>query len=178
MGGEIAVDSEPGSGSLFRFWVKARQASPPRECGAPASVSAARTEPSRRLRILLAEDNLVNQRVATALLSNRGHSVEVVGNGRLAVERSDGEVFDLILMDLQMPEMDGLDAARQIRERDRRLGLHVPILALTAHAMLHAQEQCLAAGMDGVIVKPFDPAQLFGLVERTASKRMEDIPLG
>jgi signal transduction histidine kinase/ligand-binding sensor domain-containing protein/ActR/RegA family two-component response regulator len=177
MGGEIAVESEPGSGSLFRFWVKARQAAAPRECDAPVSAGAARTEPSRCLHILLAEDNLVNQRVATALLSNRGHSVEVVGNGRLAVERSEDEIFDLILMDLQMPEMDGLDAARQIRERDRRLGLHMPILALTAHAMLHAQEQCLAAGMDGVVVKPFDPAQLFDLVERTASQRLEDLPL-
>jgi CheY-like chemotaxis protein len=125
---------------------------------------------SRSLHILLAEDNLVNQKVATALLKNRGHRVEVVGNGRLAVERSQEQTFDLILMDLQMPEMDGWDATREIRERDRSSGRHIPILALTAHAMSHAQEQCREAGMDGIIVKPFDPAQFYTVIEASVSQ--------
>jgi CheY-like chemotaxis protein len=77
-----------------------------------------------------------------------------------------------------MPEMDGWNATREIRERDDRLGIHVPIFALTAHAMNHAQEQCLALGMDGVIVKPFDPIQFYDIIERAAFKQVEDISLG
>jgi CheY-like chemotaxis protein len=115
---------------------------------------------------------LVNQKVATALLRKRGHRVEVVGNGRLAVERSNDEAFDLILMDLQMPEMDGWNAVREIRKRDLHRAVYMPILALTAHAMNHAQKRCMAAGMDGVIVKPFDPPQLYRVVEATASHRI------
>jgi two-component system sensor histidine kinase/response regulator len=104
--------------------------------------------------------------VAIALLGRRGHQVVVVNNGRLAVERSSVEAFDLILMDLQMPEMDGWAAARLIRERER--GVRIPIIALTAHAMSHAREQCLAAGMDAVIVKPFDPVQFYDTIESIA----------
>ena len=175
MGGNITVESLPGSGSKFSFSVMAWQAAAPEKCTAPAPLTSA---PVRCLHILLAEDNLVNQKVATALLKNRGHRVEVVDNGRLAVERSKEEVFDLILMDLQMPEMDGWDATREIRERDDRLGIHVPIFALTAHAMNHAQEQCLALGMDGVIVKPFDPIQFYDIIERATLKQVEDISRG
>jgi signal transduction histidine kinase/ligand-binding sensor domain-containing protein/CheY-like chemotaxis protein len=174
MGGEISVESQPGAGSIFSFWVRSRQANICSDNDG-ASRTPTQTALARRLHILLAEDNLVNQKVATALLSNRGHHIDVVGNGRLAVERSADEAFDLILMDLQMPEMDGWDAARLIRERERRLGIHVPIVAITAHAMNHAQKQCLASGMDGVIVKPFDPTQLYEVVEAIASKRIEDI---
>jgi CheY-like chemotaxis protein len=93
--------------------------------------------------------------------------VEAVGNGRLAIERSEAEPFDLILMDLQMPEIDGWEATRQIRRRDGELGVRVPILALTAHAMGKAQEECLAAGMDAVIVKPFEPAQFYAAIEKS-----------
>jgi CheY-like chemotaxis protein len=164
MGGKISVESEAGRGSVFRFWVKARRATPAVE-GPKRDCKSA---PTGSLRILLAEDNPVNQKVATALLSRRGHRVEVVDNGRLAVERSKTETFDLILMDLQMPEMDGWEATRQIRERDSELGVHIPILALTAHAMGKAQEECLAAGMDAVIVKPFEPAQFYEAIEKAA----------
>jgi CheY-like chemotaxis protein len=164
MGGAISVESEPGRGSTFRFSVKAHLAAP--------AVKKAEWDGEgvgiRSLRILLAEDNPVNQKVAMALLTRRGHRVEAVGNGRLAVERSEAEAFDLILMDLQMPEMDGWEATRQIRERDGRTGVHVPILALTAHAMGTAQQDCLAAGMDGVIVKPFERGQFYEAIERTA----------
>jgi signal transduction histidine kinase/ActR/RegA family two-component response regulator len=164
MGGKISVESETGRGSAFRFWVKARRTEPtienPERHGESARTGS--------LRILLAEDNPVNQKVATALLSRRGHRVEVVDNGRLAVERSKTETFDLILMDLQMPEMDGWEATRQIRERDGALGVRVPILALTAHAMGKAQQECLAAGIDAVIVKPFEPAQFYEAIETAA----------
>jgi signal transduction histidine kinase/ActR/RegA family two-component response regulator len=164
MGGKISVESETGRGSAFRFWVKARRTEPTTE-NPERHGESARTG---SLRILLAEDNPVNQKVATALLSRRGHRVEVVDNGRLAVERSKTETFDLILMDLQMPEMDGWEATRQIRERDGALGVRVPILALTAHAMGKAQQECLAAGIDAVIVKPFEPAQFYEAIETAA----------
>jgi signal transduction histidine kinase/ligand-binding sensor domain-containing protein/CheY-like chemotaxis protein len=173
MGGDITVESQLGSGSIFSFWVKARQVSAPDRNGANES-GRSKQQASRSLHILLAEDNLVNQKVATALLKNRGHRVEVVGNGLLAVERSQEQTFDLILMDLQMPEMDGWDATRAIRERDHRAGTHIPILALTAHAMNHAQEQCMEAGMDGIIVKPFDPAQFYTVIETTASQTFSE----
>jgi CheY-like chemotaxis protein len=137
-------------------------------------LDASLTTSARSLHLLLAEDNVVNQRVATALLNRRGHSVVVVGNGRLAVERTQTDVFDVILMDLQMPEMDGWDATRQIRERDCARGTYVPIVALTAHAMSGAYDRCLAAGMDSVIVKPFDPAQLYSAIEQVVSKH-EDV---
>jgi signal transduction histidine kinase/AmiR/NasT family two-component response regulator len=162
MGGKISVQSETGRGSAFRFWVKAQRTEPTAESPEQESEFAH----SSSLRILLAEDNPVNQKVATALLSRRGHRVEVVGNGRLAVERSNTQKFDLILMDLQMPEMDGWEATREIRQRDGELGVRIPILALTAHAMGEAQQQCLAAGMDAVIVKPFDPAQFYAAIEK------------
>jgi signal transduction histidine kinase/ligand-binding sensor domain-containing protein/CheY-like chemotaxis protein len=169
MGGNISVESEPGSGSVFRFQVQARAITAPDGVAADEIVSR-RAAPARLLHILLAEDNVVNQRVATALLSRCGHTVVVVGNGRLAVERSAAESFDLILMDLQMPEMHGWDAAREIRERDRSRGKHVPIVALTAHAMSYVHKQCLASGMDSVIVKPFDPAQFYEAMEAIVPK--------
>jgi signal transduction histidine kinase/ligand-binding sensor domain-containing protein/ActR/RegA family two-component response regulator len=168
MGGKIGVESEPGSGSVFGFWVKARRVEAPAAVAEPAA--PCETAAARPLRVLVAEDNVVNQRVATALLRNRGHHVVVVANGRVAVERSGLEDFDLILMDLQMPEMDGWTAARQIRERDRARQVHVPIIAVTAHAMNQAQEQCIAAGMDSVIVKPFDPVQFYEAIEAIVVK--------
>jgi two-component system, sensor histidine kinase len=173
MGGEISVDSEQGRGSIFRFWVKTRLATPTTEKRKQHDQDAG----SGSLRILLAEDNPVNQKVATALLTRRGHRVEIVGNGRLAVERSKAEMFDLILMDLQMPEMDGWEATRQIRREDRDTDIRVPILALTAHVMGEAQQECLAAGMDGVIVKPFEPEQFYDAIERTALATATDAPV-
>ncbi len=174
MGGEINVESELGGGSLFRFWVKARRVPVPPPAEAPSSTDAASPAASRGLHILLAEDNLVNQKVATALLNKRGHSVVVVNNGWLAVERSKTQAFDLILMDLQMPEMDGWHATRLIRERESGSETRVPIVALTAHAMNHVRERCLAAGMDSVIVKPFEPARLYDTVEGVTSPPGED----
>jgi signal transduction histidine kinase/ligand-binding sensor domain-containing protein/AmiR/NasT family two-component response regulator len=175
MGGEITVESEPGRGSVFAFFVKTRQVIAPPECAAEACEHSPQAAAARCLRVLLAEDNIVNQRVATALLSRRGHKVVVVGNGRLAVERTDTEAFDVILMDLQMPDMDGWSATQIIRERDGRRGVYVPIIALTAHAMSEAHQRCLTAGMDSVIVKPFNPAQLYGAIEHVSLKPREHV---
>ena len=116
--------------------------------------------------ILLAEDNVVNQRVAAGLLQRRGHQVTVVSDGREAVNAVLRVPFDLVLMDLQMPEMGGIDATALIRKREAVSGAHVRIIAMTAHAMSSDRERCLAAGMDGYLSKPIDQALLFRVVEQ------------
>jgi signal transduction histidine kinase/CheY-like chemotaxis protein len=126
------------------------------------------TESLRRLSILLAEDNAMNKKLATKLLEKRGHIIHSVSNGREALEALEQAHFDVILMDVQMPVMDGWMATQAIRERERGTGEHIPIVALTAHAMKHDQEQCLAAGMDGFLSKPFQPAELYRVVEELA----------
>ncbi len=115
------------------------------------------------LRILLAEDNMVNQEVAATMLRRRGHRVEVVENGRQAVEAVEQSAFDLVLMDLQMPEMDGFQATAAIRKLPG--GPAIPIVAITANAMVGERERCLAAGMDGYVSKPYKPHELFAAVE-------------
>ncbi|HMF98225.1 MAG TPA: response regulator [Vicinamibacterales bacterium] len=119
--------------------------------------------------VLLVEDNIVNQRVAIGLLERRGHRVTAVGNGREALEQLETARFDIVLMDLQMPVMSGLDATVAIRERERVTGNHIPIVAMTAHAMAGDRERCLAAGMDGYLSKPVDPQLLFAAVEQPSA---------
>ena len=119
----------------------------------------------RPLRILLAEDNIVNQRVAVGLLAKRGHQMTVVQNGAEALDAMEREAFDLVLMDLQMPVMGGLEATAAIRQREHPVGSHTRIVAMTAHAMNGDRERCLSAGMDGYLSKPIDPAMLFAIVE-------------
>lgn len=125
----------------------------------------------RRLRILLAEDNVVNQELTAAILRKQGHTVEVVVNGRdalAALDRTSGG-FDLILMDVQMPELGGLEATAIIREKEKATGIHIPIVALTAHALQGDRERCLQAGMDAYISKPIQSRKLRNLVEEMAS---------
>ncbi|HLV95080.1 MAG TPA: response regulator [Candidatus Acidoferrales bacterium] len=123
-------------------------------------------QPTRhRLRILVAEDNPVNQELAVHLLEARGHSVSVAETGRQAMSMIETHKFDLVLMDVQMPEMGGLEATRAIRDREKTSGVHVPVIAMTAHAMRGDREKCLAAGMDGYIAKPLDPKVFLETVE-------------
>jgi PAS domain S-box-containing protein len=124
---------------------------------------------TRPLRILLAEDNLFNQKLAVRLLERQGHTVVVADQGRQALEMLAREPFDLVLMDVQMPEMDGLEATAVIRARERETGGHVPILAMTAHAMKGDRERCLEAGMDGYISKPIYPQELLAAVDNLLS---------
>jgi len=116
-------------------------------------------EPAASLRILLAEDNAVNQRLASRLLEKRGHSVVVAGNGREALEALEKHHFDLVFMDVQMPVMDGFEATAAIRKKEGG-GVHLPIVALTAHAMKGDREKCLAGGMDEYLTKPIRPQEL------------------
>jgi two-component system, sensor histidine kinase and response regulator len=138
----------------------------------PAKAPRRSRRASQALRVLVAEDNPTNQKLVSALLGQHGHHVSIVGNGRLAVERAAQEPFDLILMDVQMPEMSGLEAAAAIREAERGTGRHIPIVALTARAMAGDREQCLAAGMDSYVSKPVRSDELFSAIEMmTASHR-------
>jgi signal transduction histidine kinase/DNA-binding response OmpR family regulator len=118
------------------------------------------TQPFSALRILLAEDNRVNQVVATKTLQKMGHSIVVANNGSEALSMLATEPFDLVLMDVQMPEVDGLTATRKIREHEKQTHVHLPIIAMTAHAMTGDRERCLNAGMDGYVSKPINAEQL------------------
>jgi two-component system, sensor histidine kinase and response regulator len=137
----------------------------PREAPTQAGALSAGVT-GRHVRILLVEDNIVNQRVASGLLTRRGHSVTVAPDGREALARFERDAFDLVLMDLQMPVMDGVAATIEIRRREQATGRHVRIVAMTAHAMHGDRERCLAAGMDGYLSKPIDPPMLFAVVEQ------------
>ncbi len=122
------------------------------------------------LRVLLAEDSLMNQRLAVALLEKEGHHVEVAKNGRQVLEMLDRGSFDVILMDVEMPELDGYAATEQIRQREAGTGQHIPIIAMTAHAMKGDRERCLAAGMDDYIAKPIRGLQLMELLQRVLKR--------
>ncbi len=145
----------------------------PSDAGTAGATGAAAHRPARSLRILLAEDNPVNQHVAKRILEKRGHRVTVVGNGREAVAALAPEAagrFDVVLMDVQMPEMDGLDATVAIRAREKGTATRVPIVAMTAHAMEGDRERCLQAGMDGYVTKPVEADRLFEAVESSAGR--------
>jgi len=132
-------------------------------------------EPATSLRIVLAEDNLVNQRLATRLLEKRGHFVVLASNGLEAVAAFERDSPDLILMDVQMPEMDGFEATMAIRGKEKDSGKHVPIVAVTAHAMKGDREKCLASGMDGYLTKPIRPQELDEVLESYVAKRLEAV---
>jgi CheY-like chemotaxis protein/HPt (histidine-containing phosphotransfer) domain-containing protein len=137
---------------------------------APSEAQAPELPKVSPRKVLLAEDNVVNQRVAVGLLSRRGHQVTVVTNGEEAAEAIARERFDIVLMDLQMPVMGGIEATELIRKRERELSLdRVRIVAMTAHAMAGDRERCLAAGMDGYLSKPTESRALFAEVEGSAT---------
>ncbi len=130
----------------------------------------------QEMKVLLAEDNAVNRTLATRLLQKHGHTVIVVENGRQALEALERENVDLVLMDVQMPEMDGLEATAAIREKEKKTGDHLPIIALTAHAMKGDREKCLAAGTDDYLTKPIRTADLFAAVERLRNTKTNASP--
>ena len=154
---------------MFRFGVACKVADAASLTSSEPKLFAGSATPVRRLHILLAEDNPVNQRIAQRLLERRGHKVSVVGDGREALEAvASQDHFDLVLMDVQMPGMDGLEATAAIRKLADPERRATPIVAMTAFAMKGDRERCLAAGMNGYLTKPIDPAGLCASVERFA----------
>ena len=165
MGGRIGVESEVGRGSTFSFHVALPLAGQlPVGAGMPTAVAEAAPA---ALRILLVEDNPANQKLATYILQDRGHAVEIAEDGRAAVDLAGKNRYDVILMDVQMPGMDGLEATAAIR-RGEGGGDRVPILAMTAHAMMSDRDRCLASGMDGYLAKPVNAREMIALVEGLA----------
>ena len=203
MGGSIHVQSEVGRGSTFRFTlpyeVAVERAEEPREDApmrserpsssclrviAPATAKAharAAGIGGRSVRVLLADDQSINRLLVTHILELHGHEVVSVEDGQDALTQLEQQTFDLVLMDIQMPTMGGVEATAAIRGREAGTGRHVPIVALTARAMSGDRERFLAAGMDGYLSKPFKPAQLVALVESLGGpgeKREARPPLG
>lgn len=148
----------------------------PSKSNVPLITAHSLRAPRGRLHILLAEDNPVNQKVAVRVLEKRGHVVVVAETGNVAVELSEMQAFDVILMDVQMPVMDGLEATLAIRSREKESGKHIPIIAMTASAMAGDKERCLEAGMDGYLSKPLATKELFALIERCVPSETEPVP--
>ncbi len=167
MGSQLAVDSEPGRGSTFHFGVifSIVEANP-NPVATPLPVAAAIAEARPVGRILLVEDTPVNQRLGQALLGKRGYQVSLAADGLEALAAFDRERFDLILMDMQMPNMDGLEATRRIRAREVAGERRIPIIALTANAMQSDRDLCQAAGMDDFVAKPFRADEMFAVIEK------------
>jgi signal transduction histidine kinase/DNA-binding response OmpR family regulator len=144
----------------------------------PAIYEPALQPDTGHLRVLLAEDNAVNQLVARRLLEKRGCDVTIAENGAIALAKLRERSFDLVLMDIQMPDMDGFEATAAIREREKSAGGHLPIVAMTAHALKGDEEKCLAAGMDGYVSKPIKTSELFGAIQEALSRASKTDPGG
>ncbi len=175
MGGTIEFQSQLGAGSTFQFtaWFQKQKTSS--DIDKPAVVPE--NIAPRHLSILVAEDNAVNRRLITKVLESAGHRVSAGANGKEIVRIFGGEVFDLILMDMEMPEMDGLEATETIRASEPP-GTHVPIYALTAHTLPGDRDRCYAAGMDGFISKPIVLDDVLRLVAEVASGHVMHEPVG
>ena len=172
MGGALTVNSKAGEGSTFTFTLEFNEASAVEPISPPALLA-----PTRSLKLLVAEDNEVNRVLIQRILENSGHRVVCVPNGKLALDQLAQSSFAGVLMDVHMPEMDGLEATRQFRLREGPLSAHLPIIALTALAIKGGAERCLAAGMDAYLSKPLNRADLFALLAQIeAGNKLSSTP--
>jgi signal transduction histidine kinase len=171
MDGEVGLESKKGEGSSFHFTVPLEKV-PTEKKTDPDNQNEEKGLESidKSLRILVAEDNKVNQMVTTKMLESEGFTVDIVETGTEAVEQNEVNTYDLILMDIQMPEMDGYEATEKIREIEKRTGGHIPILALTASAMEKDRDLCLQAGMDDYIAKPVDKQDLIATIKNVIER--------
>jgi len=161
MGGKISVHSKQGKGTTFRFNLELPDYIPGKETALATSLPGSPEQTSYdSLNILLVEDEMINKTLATTVLERKGWTVKVADNGVQALEILDKRIFDLVLMDIQMPKMDGYETTAAIRKREKRTGAHTPIIAMTAYAIKGDRKKCLASGMDGYISKPIDPRKL------------------
>jgi PAS domain S-box-containing protein len=175
MGGQIWVESAEGKRSTFFFTgvfkvIAQKAAEAPDAKQQEEKIDEAALPPIKELKILLAEDNLVNQKITARILEKQGWQVAAVANGKEVIERLDREPFDVVLMDVQMPVLDGLEATKIIRENEKSTGKHVPIIALTARAMKEEKESFVESGMDGYVSKPIDRKKLFEEIENIINK--------
>ncbi len=171
MGGLLSLESEPGKGSTFQFTIRMGTGSE-NQVPHPVNTPSAAEEKSLKLRILVAEDNVVNQKLMSAKLVKAGHSVTLAGNGHEALQRLEETAFDLVLMDVQMPELDGWEATSLLRKREALTGGYTPVVAVTAHAIEGDKEICYRAGMDGYVSKPIDTKLLFDVIEQALRSRI------
>jgi len=145
---------------------------PKEESDAPVEKEMTETRPQACYKILVVEDNVVNRKVAHFMLEKKGHDLTAVENGKEALNAMENNIFDLILMDVQMPVMDGLEATAAIRKKEETTGTHIPIIAMTAHAMKGDREKCLEAGMDEYVTKPLNPDEVSQRIEETMQNKI------
>jgi CheY-like chemotaxis protein len=172
MGGRLYVESRSGFGSTFRFSVRLQAIEGPSEDRETtiAAVGGVPSGDTRPLRILLAEDTPANQKLIARVLQKCGHRVDVADNGQKAIDLLRQVEFDVVLMDMQMPVMDGLEATTRIRALPDASKAKVPIIAITAHAREADREQCLAAGMDDYLTKPVNLSEMTQAIERLTGR--------